>query len=334
MRHNARKARTPMNRLLRLRPPLAAAVLAAWLLLPGDAASQPSSGARAKEAELESLLAALEEHVQDYAHSVPSFLCKEHVVSEMEPTPTPGGSTRIVTDSVFRVRRTLEPDGQTTLKESHALQAVDGKPAPADATEETAQLIAPMAVFGIFSNGLSLVAAPAQECFRFKLHPARPGHPKDRIAIEFDELPPQQRASDCPTNGSISGRAQVDQASLRVLRLDTKTRDHINQQGFRETWEWGIDYAPVALSGKTFWMPTTIRSRAIPDPVAAQDFTAVTNRRSGGSTLTNTSSRPLTYNLNAKYTDYHLLNVVSRVVPEGEVEKLLPRPETAPPPGH
>jgi hypothetical protein len=283
---------------------------------------------------LDALLVALEANIDSYNRSVPGFLCNEHVSSNMEPTTDPGGF-RHDADSVFRVRRAAQPNGTSHLVESRTLKTLNGKPAPPTASDTdvdpddplaAAPPQAPMAVFGIFSNGINLVAYSGKLCFRYKLHPARPNHPKDRIVVDFEELPPSERDDDCPSNGKISGKETIDQATRRAVRLQTTTTNHLSQFGYNETWEWTIEYAPVTLSTRVFWLPTTIRSRAVPDinALTAGAYAAPTRRGGPGSP---NSARPLTYTLEAKYTDYHLLNVTSRIVIPTANPDLSPTPD-------
>jgi len=290
---------------------------------------------------LATILATLEANVVSYDRSVPSFFCSEHANSQMEPTPDAGGVRRTLIDSTFRVRRLTEADGQITFKESRSLKSIDGKPPPPDSgsdIEESSSLIGPVAVFGVFSNGLTLVTAKGEACFRYRLRQQRKARPGDRIVIEFEELPPRQRAEGCPTNGKISGRAFVSPDTVRLVRLETKTRDHLSEEGVRETWDWAVDYAPVALSGKTYWMPAAIHSKAVRDQADAPGVVVSSGgggRRGGGSTPTMGApvGRPLTYTLDAKYSDYHLLTVSSRIVPvTGAGESSAPDPAPALPP--
>jgi hypothetical protein len=306
--------------------------------LPAPAQSAPSGDTKAADDTLDSILAALEANVADYSHSVPSFLCKEHVVSEMEPVSNAFGFLRTVTDSIFRVRRTIDSDGQGHLDESRVVTAVDGRPPPASVTEETAELNplnAPMSVFGIFSGGLNLVSTFGKACFRYKLHPARKGHPGDKIVIDFESLPVRERDSVCPYTEKISGRAFIQPSAMRVVRMEAKMLDHEMRPGLKETWDWTIDYAPVMLGGKSFWMPTDIHSKAVPNSGAdtAPSSGGGTGRRGGGTTI-NPGQMPLpTYTLEAKYSDYHRLTVVSRIVPAtGGDDTSAPEPGPAPPP--
>jgi hypothetical protein len=58
-----------------------------------------------------------------------------------------------------------------------------------------------------------------------------------------------------------------------------------------------VDYAPVLLGGETFWMPSTITSRAV----------------SGSGTF-----HMVVWSFRATYRNYHRLEVTSRIVPGSE----------------
>ena len=300
----------------------------------------PDLSAEIKPADntLGSILAALDANVAGYSHTVPSFFCSERVDSEMEPAPDPGGVRRTIIDATFRVRRSTDADGHPTFKESRSLKSIDGKPPPPGA-DEGPELIGPVAVFGVFSYGMDLVSGKGEACFRYRLHPPRKGRPTDRIVIEFEDLPARERSVGCPSNGKLSGRAFVNPSNLRMVRLETKASDHTSLEGMKETWNWAVDYAPVTLSGKTYWMPSAIHSKSVRDEADGPGV-VVSNGgggKRGGSTTTMGSSvgRPLTYTLEARYSDYHLLTVSSRIVPAtGAGENSAPDPIPTPPPDH
>jgi hypothetical protein len=297
-----------------------------------------SSDTNPANSTLDSILAALDANVASYSHTVPSFFCSERVDSEMEPAPDPGGMRRTIIESTFRVRRSAGTDGQAAFQESRSLKSIDGKLPPPGA-DESSELIGPVAVFGVFSYGMDLVSAKGEGCFRYRLRPPRKGRPTDRIVIEFEGLPARERSAGCPSNGRLSGRAFVNPSDLRMVRLETKARDHTSLEGMKETWDWAVDYAPVTLSGKTYWMPSAIHSKSVRDEADGPGV-VVSNGgggKRGGSTTTMGSSvgRPLTYTLEARYSDYHLLTVSSRIVPvAGAGENSPPDAGPTPPPDH
>jgi hypothetical protein len=56
-------------------------------------------------------------------------------------------------------------------------------------------------------------------------------------------------------------------------------------------WTWTVEYGPVQLLGKTFWVPKTIRSTSV------------------------TKDPSYTWSFEGTYTDYHLFHAESRIVP-------------------
>lgn len=62
------------------------------------------------------------------------------------------------------------------------------------------------------------------------------------------------------------------------------------------TWSWSIEYAPVELGGKRFWLPQTISSHsAIPPERGDQGY--------------------FFWTYTATYSNYHLLTVHSTILP-------------------
>jgi hypothetical protein len=82
------------------------------------------------------------------------------------------------------------------------------------------------------------------------------------------------------------------------VRIENTTVDK------RGTWNWTIDYSPVNLGGNEFWLPATITSSNLSEGekmVLPSGWTAQTTVR---------------HKLVAKYSDYHLRTVKSRVITE------------------
>src|ERR1700722_16780649 len=80
---------------------------------------------QAKTPTLEEVLERIEANLNHYDTGVPSFFCDEHVISQVEPGLR---NQDTITDSVFRLKRTPNPDHTTTLVELREIKNVDGKP--------------------------------------------------------------------------------------------------------------------------------------------------------------------------------------------------------------
>ena len=91
---------------------------------------------------------------------------------------------------------------------------------------------------------------------------------------------------------------------MQITRMELMTPHHIiipgDEMGYGAIvgeWALSVDYAPVVLDGKSFWMPAKITSRTA----------------SGRGTF-----HPIEWTFNANYRNFHKLEVRSRIVPFSE----------------
>jgi len=221
---------------------------------------------------LDSILARLDENIDEFNRNVPSFFSREEVASDAEPGPNGTPSLRTNTSSTFVVRRAGDPDDPddpardsddptqaNALHESRVVRTIDEKgfvkPAEgARSSDMGTRMDSPYVIFGIFSGGITRISTPGKVCFHYRLHPAHAGHDGGRIVIDFESWPRKDRGANCPYEDHISGRGFIDPETMRLVRLENTSRDD------KGTWTWSVDYAPVALGDKMFWLPTTIRS--------------------------------------------------------------------------
>jgi hypothetical protein len=94
----------------------------------------------------------------------------------------------------------------------------------------------------------------------------------------------------CPGPEPQSGRAWIDPVNFHLVHIEAAVPNHVDNNGTHELWTWTADFAPVDLDGKTFWLPSTISSRA-----EANNGFAV-------------------WAFTATYTNYHRLTVKSRII--------------------
>jgi hypothetical protein len=84
-------------------------------------------------------------------------------------------------------------------------------------------------------------------------------------------------------------------------------------------------------------MPSAIHSKSVRDQTDAPGVIVSGGGRRGGSTTTMgaPAGRPLIYTLEARYSDYHLLTVSSRIVPVTDADRnTAPDPTPTPTPDH
>lgn len=246
----------------------------------------------AKTTTLEEVLERLDVNLDHYDAGVPSLFCDEHVVSKVEPGQRNNKDT--VTDSVFRLKRTANPDHTTTLVESHEIKNVNGKPATSQ------KMDGPTMLSGAFEGGLAVVSLKQAACTNYKLQRAHKNLPTDPYIVSFATVLMPRNAAGCLLRESSKGRAFIDPVSMQITHLELTTPHHTITPGDTYSSPFVgerviiIDYAPVLLGGETFWMPSTINLRVT----------------SGSGTF-----HKIVWSFRATYRNYHKLDVKSRVLP-------------------
>jgi hypothetical protein len=226
---------------------------------------------------LDEILSRLETNLSRYDRQVPDFFCNEHVVSLLVYGKKQQST---VTDSVFRVERTATGE----LEESRDVKAINGTVA------EGRHIGGPVILSGVFSGGLDPVSLRQKACMSYTLRPVEAGAP---YVIEFATLPDNRRRRDCSMWEDGSGRVLVDPATMQVTRMELEVPHHTIMPTESGTWKIAVDYGRTEIAGQTFWMPATISSTATP----SEAYT------------------PTLYSFSAKYSEYHKLEVRSRIVP-------------------
>jgi hypothetical protein len=250
---------------------------------------------------LEGILQTLQDNLDAYHKNIPSFLCDEHAVSKMAPllttSPYVGSrSQNTVTDSTFRVKRTTNADGKVTLIESREIKTVNGHDAQGE------EIGGPAIFIGALSGGPVLVSLGQTACMRYTMQPIKPGDSRKPIVVEFASLPEKERPANCVLAEDGSGHASIDPTTMQVTHLEFKVPNHTIFAGGKNAngrdapptkgiWVASIEYAGVVLEGKTFWMPTSIDAKM-----------------TGG-------NGPTVWSFNAQYSNYHKLEVTSRILP-------------------
>jgi hypothetical protein len=266
---------------------LAIALLACMMAVPAAAQQQ------LQPLTLDDILLRLESNLHQYDSQVPSFLCDEHVVSQI----LSGRGQTTVTDSVFRLKRTTKPDHTTVLDESRDIKTVNGRPAVGE------ELNGPSVLSGAFSGGLAIVSLSQKACMNYKLKPIKPDHLNDPYIVQFATVPSPEHIAECLLQETGSGRIFIDPATMQIKRMELTAPQHVlNFSGTLADgrpippaigiWTIAIDYTPILLGGRSFWMPSTITSNMVAN-------------------LT-------TWSFEAHYANYHKLEVTSRIVPSTE----------------
>ena len=245
---------------------------------------------------LDDILQKLQQNLDAYDGSIPSFFCQEHLNSIVEQVGARGSSApnyQTLADSIFRLKREGPPGQTQELAESREIRSVNGH-----APRSDDDLNAPSMIGGVFSGGLSVVSLEQKACMRYTLERVRAGKP---YVVRFTTVPAEERTDQCILQEDGSGRAEIDPVSMQIERLEIKVPHHAMQartfNGGRgkatlASWLVSVDYAPVVLDARTFWLPKTIHSRM----------------RAQGTQ----------WSFEAAYGHYHKLEVTTRILPAGD----------------
>jgi hypothetical protein len=240
------------------------------------------------------ILDRLDANLSYYDVRLPSLFCDEHVVSaQVEPGAR---DMNTVTDSVFRLKRTPQPDHTVSLVESREIRLVDGKPATSPPGYD------PTMLRGAFEGALAVISRSQTECMSYSLQRTRRGRPSDPYIVHFATALTPQNSAGCLLQENSSGRAFIDPVSLQVTHLELTTPHHVIISGspfvstIKGRRDLSVDYAPVLLGGETFWMPSAISMRNV----------------SGPGTF-----HMMIWSYRATYRNYHLMEVTSRILPNG-----------------
>jgi hypothetical protein len=241
---------------------------------------------------LEGILQKLQANLEQYDSGVPSFFADEHVVSRMVPDVH---DQETATDSVFRLKRVVNADHTTTLEESREVKTVNGRPAT------TQEIGGPSIVRGAFEGGLAVVSLSQQSCMNYTVERAKRNDAQAPIIVRFASVLTPENKGGCLLQENGRGQVFIDRATMQITRMELTTPHHTiipgDERGYGAIageWALSVDYAPVVLDGKSFWMPATITSRTA----------------SGRGTF-----HPIVWTFRASYRNFHKLEVRSRILP-------------------
>ena len=215
---------------------------------------------------LDQVLPRVRDHVKEFALSLPDFICDEKITSR----ELMGGKTLHETaiDSTFRGTQNIDrnPDGKgPPFTEWRDIQTIDGRPAP-----KGQQLTGPFLFGGGFSSILDeIFSLKNSPYFNYKVIGTEKVDERATVVIRFETKKGQEALLHRELFGSQyllkgSGKAWIDLASMNVLRLELQYLDPPVPEGVLSV---VVEYAPVEIHGKAFWMPRTVTAeQTVPNP--------------------------------------------------------------------
>ena len=125
---------------------------------------EQDSGRKQPSPNLDDILLRLKLNLDQYLTTLPSFFCNEHVVSQLSHQLSVKTAKRNVTNSIFRIKRTLSEDATAALVESRGVQRINGKPTKDE------DVRGPSILSGAFTGSLAFVSIDQNTCVRYDLH--------------------------------------------------------------------------------------------------------------------------------------------------------------------
>jgi hypothetical protein len=207
---------------------------------------------------VDELIQAVSRNVKEFQDQLPDFVCTEKINSATYRS----GSVRKqrTVESIFTAVQKPSRGGgvqnRAAFMESREVTAVDGKAV----RKGTRMPHLPVLFAGGFSSVLTMTFSPENlEFHRYTLDTQadRPGPQLVRFVTRED-----QKRLRTYFNGEIlvdrdAGKALIDTSSMQVIRLE---REFLNLPRRLTHLTNIIDYAPVNIGGREFWLPRTIRT--------------------------------------------------------------------------
>jgi hypothetical protein len=242
-------------------------LLCALLCTPGFSQTVPK---------LHQVLLGVQDHVKEFEHSLPDFICDETITSRELISGTLQHET--VIESVFMGTQHHDENGRPFI-ESREIKTIDGRPAA-----QGQQLAGPFFFSGGFSSILVEIFAPENiQYFNYKLMGTEKVEDRTALVVRFDTKNGQKKLLYREIFGRQAvlkgrGKAWIDSESMNVIRLELQYMDPPFPEGVLAV---SVDYAEVVINGKKFWMPRMVKAeQTVPNPkmpVSGQYFAQYSN---------------------------------------------------------
>jgi hypothetical protein len=230
---------------------------------------------------LNQILARVEANTEQYKASVPSFLCDEHIISQEIHDGKLKHETTV--DAHFRVTRSAGQAG--ALDESREVKAIDGKPS------SNSKIKMPLSFGGGFSGALAkFLSAERRPCFDYQPDPSYAAS-SGTEAFTFTAREAALKEPACTSiQSGTTGKFVIDSATAQVIHIERTAPNSVGKDRV-VLGTAAVDFAPVTLSGKSFWLPFTITA-----------FTSETPQTNS-------------FRFTARYSNYHRFAASSTILP-------------------
>jgi hypothetical protein len=210
--------------------------------------------AQGPSSSLEQVLPRVQDHVDEFAHHLPDFICHETITSN-EVMGAGKAGQKVVVESEFRGRQNKVESGKPFV-ESREIKTMDGNPVRPDQ-----RLMGPFFYRGGFSSILVAVFSRENEpYFSYTLVGIETlaGHPA--LVLKFETRRAQKRLlyHDLFNRQAYlkgKGKAWIDPDTMNVLRFEFHYQNSQSAVGGLDV---TVEYAPVTIQDKIFWMPQLV----------------------------------------------------------------------------
>lgn len=224
---------------------------------------------------VDAVLARVRANISEYRTSIPNLSADESVDSQR----LGGGKIKEETKVQSSFRITRSSDGN--LHETRIKNTVDGKPA------KSQKVSLPFSYNGGFAEVIGFLQS---DCFQYRLGDSEPANP-GTIVLLFAMRPISIGNPKCKIDKSFRGKVLVDAQSFQVSHFEDQMEDvavgwmanipFVPIPSKHNIWIDTVDYAPITLGDKVFWLPKRVVS-----------------------TITD-KSKPLSLRYQADYSNYH-----------------------------
>ena len=226
--------------------------------------------------------------------TLPDLFCDERFTSKRFSDGHQTASNTTV--STFRVLHGEGPRQSGKSLESRVVREIDG------AATHGNRIKGPYTLMGGFDAALLVLTADSARCFDFRIAGSAGTTASDpsQLHIEFAGRTPLPAGCPAPDLGR-TGEITLDAGSKQVLQI-RQTLPH--PPGGGDKWGplvWTVTFRPVSLADRTFYTPASVRSELF---------------RKGTSEYLQSI---------AEYSNYHKLEVSSRIVPQINIPMSTPR---------
>jgi uncharacterized protein (TIGR03435 family) len=261
-----------------------------------------SSRAQQSTLTVDAVLARVREHIAEYKTTVPNFISDESVLSQRSINGKLKDQTKL--ESSFEVQH---KDGSGNLGETRTVRLVDGRP-----LKKNRGFVLPYRYTGAVSDAFWFFEDKCT-AFRFAEEPGE-GNP---IVIETSRKPV---SGDCPLISQTTVvKAFIDPENFQVTRLVQTVQDMkwTGPPNFAHLFPSDhnvmtalVDYTPVELGGKTYWLTKTVTDDNSDEPGI---------------------KKPVHLHYEAHYSNYHKYASTMKILPsESATEQTAAVATTAP----